>query len=268
MKLENIAGLALWIIVGLICAYLVLPTLVIIPISFTDLDYISFPPERYSFRWYETFFSEAAWRNSTINSVIVGLISAFLSTVIGTLAAMGVRTLNPRGAKLVIILMMLPMIIPGIIIAVGLYGMFASLGIIGTYIGLVLAHMIITLPFVFVCVSSIMQKIDWRIVDAARSLGAGPIRTFFKVTFPALSPGILSGAVFAFLISFDEVVVALFLTSFSMTTLPVQMWNGIRFEISPAVAAAATIMLILSLILLALYSGINYLANRRQPSDQ
>lgn len=248
------ARLLTGIVIGA-CAYLILPTLVIVPISFTSADYISFPPVGFSLRWYEAFVGPGVWRSASLTSLVVALISSACATVIGTAAALGLRRLHGRAARLVILLILLPMIIPGIIIAVALYGSFARMGIIGTRVGLVVAHTIITLPFVVINVSAVMQKVDWRMVDAARSLGADAFTAFRKITLPSILPGAASGAAFAFLTSFDEVVVSLFLTGIDTVTLPVQMWNGIRFEISPAVASASCIMLGLSVIFLAFYGA-------------
>lgn len=241
-------------IVIAVCAYLVLPTLAVIPVSFTETDYITFPPKGFSFRWYEVFVSNPAWRNATATSLLVAAASAVLATVIGTFAALGLNRLSGVMARGVIWLILLPMIVPSIIIAVAFYSTFAKLGIVGTRVGLILAHTILTLPFVVINVSAVIQKMDWRIVDAARSLGADPRTAFLKVTLPSILPGVLAGAVFAFLTSFDEVVVALFISGIDSVTLPVQMWNGIRFEISPAVAAASSIVLAISVLMLSVFS--------------
>jgi putative spermidine/putrescine transport system permease protein len=167
-------------------------------------------------------------------------------------------------ARIVIWLFLLPIIIPSIILAVALYGAFAELGIVGTKFGLVVAHTIITFPFVVINVSAVLQKMDWRMVDAARSLGASPRVAFWKVTLPTILPGVLAGAVFAFLTSFDEVVVALFISGVNSITLPVQMWNGIRFEVSPAVAAASSILLVLSILFLLALAWLRQRVNRGQ----
>jgi putative spermidine/putrescine transport system permease protein len=241
-------------IVIAVCAYLVLPTLAVVPVSFTETDYITFPPQGFSLRWYDAFLGEGAWRNATVTSVLVALASAVAATVIGTLAALGLNRISGTLGRVVIWFFLLPMIVPSIIIAVALYSAFAKLGIIGTKLGLIVAHTILTLPFVVINVSAVLQKMDWRMVDAARSLGANPVTAFRKVTFPAILPGILAGGVFAFLTSFDEVVVALFISGIDSITLPVQMWNGIRFEVSPAVAAASSILLALSVLVLSLFS--------------
>ncbi len=237
-----------------VCAYLVVPTLAVIPVSFTSTDYITFPPEGFSLQWYGVFLGEGPWRTATITSFIIALASTIAATAIGTLAALGLSRLSGTVGRVVIWFFLLPMIVPSIIIAVALYSAFAKLGIVGTKLGLVVGHTILTLPFVIINVSAVMQKIDWRIVDAARSLGADPATAFRKVTLPAILPGVVAGAIFAFLTSFDEVVVALFVSGIDSVTLPVQMWNGIRFEVSPAVAAASCILLSLSVLILCLFT--------------
>lgn len=250
------AGLDIWLgaIVLAACLYLVLPTLAVIPVSFSDTDYITFPPQGFTWRWYGVFAGEGPWRNATLTSLAVALLSALLATAIGTLAALGLNRLTGPAARAVVWIILLPMVVPSIIVAVAFYSAFARLGIVGTRAGLVLAHVILTLPFVVINVSAVIQRMDWRIVDAARSLGASPATAFRKVTLPAILPGVLAGAVFAFLTSFDEIVVALFISGIDTVTLPVQMWNGIRFEISPAVAAASTILLALSIVLLSTFA--------------
>lgn len=245
-------NILLSIFVTIVCIFLVAPSLVVIPISFTETSFIMFPPKGFSLEWYEVFFTAGQWRSATATSFVVAIFTAIVATIIGTCAALGLRALSPRRARPLMWLFLLPMIIPSIVTAVSLYGAFSTFGLIGSLLGLVVAHTIITLPFVIINVSAICQKIDWRIVDAARSLGANPFEAFAKITCPAILPGILAGAVFAFLTSFDEIVVTLFLSGSSIVTLPVRMWNGIRFEISPAIAAASTILLMLSVSLLAL----------------
>lgn len=248
------AGRILAALVIGVCAYLVVPTLAVIPVSFTSTDYITFPPQGFSLQWYGTFLEDGPWRSATLNSVLVALASTVAATAIGTLAALGLSRLSGTVGRIVIWFFLLPMIVPSIIIAVALYSAFAKAGIVGTKLGLIVGHTILTLPFVIINVSAVMQKIDWRIVDAARSLGASPATAFRKVTLPAILPGVVAGAIFAFLTSFDEVVVALFISGIDSVTLPVQMWNGIRFEVSPAVAAASCILLAFSVLVLSLFT--------------
>lgn len=242
------------IVVAAACVFLMMPTLAIVPVSFTSTDFITFPPVGFSLRWYEAFFFDPVWRGAALTSLVVGLLSALLATVLGTLAAVGMARLSRRIAGTVQTLFILPLVIPTIITAVAVYDSFSKIGVVGTIPGLVLAHTILALPFVVINVSAIMQKVDWRIVDTARSLGATPIRAFFLVTLPAIRPGVLAGAAFAFLTSFDEVVVALFISGINAVTLPVQMWSGIRFEISPTVAAVSCLLTLLSILFVAVYA--------------
>jgi putative spermidine/putrescine transport system permease protein len=234
-----------------ICAFLILPTLAVVPVSFTKTEFIIFPPKGLSLQWYDVFFNHPAWRNATLTSIAVATAAAICSTAIGTLAAFGLNRLTGPMARAVIWLLLLPMLVPTIVLAVAFFSGLARLGVVGTKAGLVVAHTILTLPFVVINVSASIQKLDWRMVAAARSLGADPITAFRKIALPAVLPGVLAGAVFAFLTSFDEVVVALFISGVDAVTLPVQMWNGIRFEISPAVAASSSILLLLSVAFLS-----------------
>ena len=233
--------------------FLLLPTVAIVPVSFTSTDFITFPPIGFSVRWYEAFFADPAWRGAAVTSLLVAVLATAVATASGTLAAIGMARLGRRAAGAAQTLFILPLIVPTIITAVALYDSFARLALVGTITGLVLAHAILALPFVVINVSAIMQKVDWRIVDAARSLGASPRRAFFRVTLPAIMPGVVAGAAFAFLTSFDEVVVALFVSGVDAVTLPVRMWSGIRFEISPTVAAASCLLTLLSFLFVSIY---------------
>ena len=245
---------ALSVIAAALCVFLVLPTLVVIPLSVTETDFITFPPQGFSGRWYAAFFEREEWSGALVTSLTVAVLTTILATTLGTLIGIGLPQLNPKANRLLGLFFLLPMIVPTIITAVALYGPFARLRLIGTMPGLVLAHTILALPFVIINVSAVVQKLDWRIVNASRSLGASPAVALRRVIVPLLAPGIAAGAVFAFLTSFDEVVVALFISGSSATTLPVQMWSGIRFEISPIVAAASCLLLIASTLLLAVFS--------------
>jgi putative spermidine/putrescine transport system permease protein len=240
-------------VAGLLCLFLVLPTVIVAPISFTETEFITFPPRGFSTRWYAAFFTLPEWYGALTTSTIVALATTALATVLGSMIALGLVRVSRRANRLVSFLVLLPMIVPTIITAAALYGPFARLGLIATVPGLVLAHTILALPFVVINVSAIAQTMDWRMVDAARSLGASPLTAFRRVTLPILAPGMAAGAIFAFLTSFDEVVVALFVSGAEATTLPVQMWSGIRFEISPIVAAASCLLLVMSSLLLALF---------------
>ena len=232
------------IFVSAACAFLILPTLIVVPMSFTSAEQLIFPPVGFSLRWYVNYATTNAWRLATLNSVLTATGSMVLATVLGTLAALAISRgrLPFRGG--ITTLFLFPMIVPSIVTAVAIYNTFAKLHLTDSVAGMILAHTILGLPFVVINVLAVLQKMDWRIVDAARSCGATPTRALFLVTLPAIMPGVLAGAVFAFVTSFDEVVVALFLSGTSAMTLPVQMWNGIRFEINPTVAAVSVILIV------------------------
>lgn len=246
-----------------ICFYLILPTIAVVPVSFTQTDFIVFPPQGLSLKWYSVFLNDPAWRNATVTSILVASVSAIAATTVGTLGAFGLNRLTGTAARAAIWLLLLPLLVPSIVLAVAIYSALSRFGIVGTKAGLVIAHTVLAVPFVVITVSATIQKLDWRMIDAARSLGADPVTVFRKVTMPAILPGVLAGGTFAFLTSFDEIVVALFISGVNATTLPVQMWNGIRFEISPAVAAASSILLSISIVVLAVSS----LKRRREQTD-
>ncbi|WP_137388947.1 ABC transporter permease [Rhodoligotrophos defluvii] len=240
------------VLVVLVMIMMVLPNIIIIPASFGGEDYIIFPPRSLSTKWYEAFISLPNWRHATVNSFLVASCSAISATVIGTLAGLGLVRLAPRMRSLVMSVFLLPTIVPTIITAVALYGLLAGTGLREGIFGVVVGHTIIALPFVVINVVAALQRMDMRLEHSARSLGASPWRAFYHVTLPIIWPGVAAGALFAFLTSFSEIVLSLFLTTGSSTTLPVQMWSGIRFEINPIVAAASSLFVVLSCIMLLL----------------
>jgi ABC-type spermidine/putrescine transport system permease subunit II len=236
----------------IVCVVLLLPTVAVVPLSITQTDFVVFPPHGFSMRWYQALFTSDVWHGAVMTSFITAILTTLVATPIGTMMALGIARLKGRLAGAANVFILLPIIVPTIVTAVALYGLLARMGLVGTIPGLVLAHTILALPFVVINVAAVLQKLDGRIEQAARSLGASPLTAFRRVTLPALLPGIAAGALFAFLTSFDDFVVALFLAGVGAVTLPVQMWSGIRFEISPIVAAASTVLLMMSCLLLLL----------------
>jgi len=247
------------IFVSAACVFLILPTLIVVPMSFTSAEQLIFPPVGFSLRWYVNYATTTAWRLATLNSVLTALGSMVLATVLGTLAALAISRgrLPFRGG--ITTLFLFPMIVPSIVTAVAIYNTFAKLHLTDSVAGMILAHTILGLPFVVINVLAVLQKVDWRIVDAARSCGATPTRALFLVTLPAIMPGVLAGAVFAFVTSFDEVVVALFVSSPETLTLPRQLFSGLRDQVTPALVAIATVLIALSI---ALMMTVEYLRNR------
>ncbi|WP_148254132.1 ABC transporter permease [Aidingimonas lacisalsi] len=241
----------------LIFLFLIGPLLVIIPLSFNAEPYftftremLSFDPAGYSLRWYEDFFTSSRWLNSIKNSFIVGICSTLLATVLGTTAALGLTSRHMPARSVVMALLISPMIVPLIISAAAMFFFFSKVHLAQTYLGVILAHTVLGIPFVVITVTATLSSFDTTLIKAAHSLGASPSRTFFKVVLPLVTPGVVSGALFAFITSFDEVVVVLFVAGPGQRTMPLQMWSGIREEISPTILAVATLLVLLSILLL------------------
>ena len=225
-----------------IFVFLALPLLVVVPISFSAAKYLTFPPPGWSVQWYERYFGSREWMSATVRSFEVALLTTAAATAVGTAAAMALR--RPfRGRSLARLIILAPLVVPVIIVAIAIYGLYAKLRMVGTLYGLVLAHTVLALPFVVVVVSATLSGFDSTLELAAQNLGANRWRTFRFVTLPLIRPGIVSAALLAFVTSFDEVVVAIFVSGTQAATLPKQMWDGIRTEIDPTVAAVSTLLI-------------------------
>jgi putative spermidine/putrescine transport system permease protein len=247
----------------LTAVYLVLPVFVVVPTSFNDSSFMSFPPEQWSMRWYETYFNDPAWVSGTLNSLKIGLLVTVLATVLGVLASLAmVRGRYPLRA-LVSSLVVAPVLVPYVIIGLAVYAAFLRMGLTQTTLGFVLVHTALAVPFVVINVSSALVSFDRRLEMASMSLGAGPLGTFARVTLPVIAPSVMAGALFAFITSFDEVVTSIFLAGPDLTTLPVQMWSGVRVQIDPTVAAVSTMLLFVTLTLFACAGVLRALRNRR-----
>lgn len=238
-------------IVGLILLFLAFPILVVFVVSFSSASYLTFPPPGFGLKWYVAYFGSADWLQSTWLSIWVAASVALLSTTLGTLAAVGITRL-PGPLRIVATgLILSPLIVPVIVVAVGIYYSFSRYGLVGTPIAIVLAHTCLAVPFVVTSVSASLAGIDPRLEQAALSLGATPSGTFWQVTLPLIRPGVLVGALFAFITSFDEVVVALFLSGSGAVTLPRRMWDDLLFQIEPTIAAVSTLTIVLATLMLA-----------------
>lgn len=244
---------------GLVAALLVLPILAIVPVAFSQQSFIRLPPASWSLRWWWAFFADPSWLRALATSFEVAALSTLIAVSAGTAAALGVARLDPRWRKLTTALFVGPVIAPVIVIAVGLYAVARALGLVGTMTGLVLAHTMMALPYVALNVGVSVSTLDPRLELAASGLGAGAWRIFRTVTVPLILPGITGGAVFAFVTSFDEVVLSIFLAGPSTKTLPVRIWEEVRVEYTPVVAVAATIMIVLALA----GAGASRLSSRR-----
>jgi putative spermidine/putrescine transport system permease protein len=247
---ERIWYFALRALCVLTLLYLILPVLAIVPLSFSSSTFLVYPIPGWSMRWYHNLVLSDEWRMAAKNSFIVAPSATLVATLLGTLAAVGLTKANFAGKRLLMAVLISPMVVPVIVVGVGMYLFFAPLGIANTYAGLILAHAALGAPFVVTTVGATLANFDANLVRASQSLGAGPLTTFFRVTLPVIAPGVISGALFAFAASFDEVVVTLFLAGADQTTLPRQMFTGIRENISPTIAALATILIVFSTALL------------------
>ena len=238
--------------------FLIMPILVIIPLSFNATNFFTFTPEMLSFdpagystRHYRDFFTNPDWQTALWNSFRIAPVATLIAVVLGTLAAVGLSQSHVPARGAIMAILISPMIVPLIISAAGMYFFYSRLGLQGTYWGVVLAHAVLGIPFVIITVTATLVGFDRSLVRAAASLGANPVTTFFKVQMPLILPGVISGALFAFITSFDEVVVVLFVGSASQKTLPWQMFIGLREQISPVILAVATVLVAISVLLLA-----------------
>ena len=252
--------------------FLVAPLIAIVPISFSVSPFMVFTegmlawppdPEAWSLRWYRNMIGDCSaevvsstvpcstkWMKGTVNSFYIGIIATFIATVLGTMAALGLSRPHMPYKALIMSILISPMIVPLIITAAGMFFFYARINLVYTFTGVILAHVALATPFVVITVTGTLVGFDMNMVKAAQSLGAKPMRTFFKVIMPLILPGIISGALFAFITSFDEVVIVMFMASIDQLTIPKQMWAGIRQEISPVILCMATCLVILSIVLL------------------
>lgn len=254
------------VVVGsVVLLYLIFPNVVIIPMSLSSAPHFQFPPPGLSLRWYEQFFGDARWIDSLLVSVRVALLATALSVVLGTGAAFGIARGRLPVPAAIRSLLLAPLVTPYVIIAAGLYVLYVRLHLIDSEIGLALAHTLLGIPVVMIAVSAAMRGARRELEQAAMSLGATPRQTFFKITLPLVRPGILTGALFAFITSFDEVIIAVFVSGVRSKTLPMKMWDGVRTEISPVLTAVSTILTALSIAVLVV---IEVLRRRRRRTGE
>ena len=247
---EKAAHYALRVYVGLILLFLISPIIAVMPLSFNSESFFTYPMPGYSLKWYEDFFFNERWTGALKMSFIIAIATTILATFLGTLAALGLSRANFPARASVMAVLISPMIVPVIISAVGMFKFYALINVAGTLLGVVLAHTALATPFVVITVTATLSSFDKTLMRAGASCGAPPQTVFFKVVMPLILPGMISGALFAFVTSFDEVVVVLFLASPEQRTLPLQMFSGIREMISPTITAAATVLVLFSTLLL------------------
>ncbi|SEW26260.1 putative spermidine/putrescine transport system permease protein [Aliiroseovarius sediminilitoris] len=247
------------VICGLIFFFLIAPIAVVIPLSFNAENFFTFTPEMlrfdpegYSLKHYRDFFSNPDWQNAMWNSIKIAPVATVISVSLGTLAAIGLSQPHVPARRAIMAILISPMIVPLIISAAGMYFFYSKINLAGTYWGVVLAHAALGIPFVIITVTATLVGFDRSLTRAAANMGADPVTTFFRVQMPLILPGVISGALFAFITSFDEVVVVIFVGSAKQQTLPWQMFTGLREQISPTILAVATILVAVSIVLLTI----------------
>lgn len=244
--------LAFYVLCVIVLIFLVFPIFVVVPLSLTQGRFWTFPPSGFSLRWWHEFFSRVKWTSALATSIKVAVVATSLSTVLGTGAAFSLVRGKFRGKDFILSIILMPQIIPFIILAISLYFFFAPLRLIGNWVIISLGHVVLSLPLVVVIVSATLRGFDRTLEHAAMSLGANRFRTFLRVTFPLIRPGILASALFAFMSSFDELLIALFLGGERAATIPKRMWEGLRYEKDPTISVVATILIAFSFTMLFL----------------
>jgi putative spermidine/putrescine transport system permease protein len=256
---ERIAGAGLRVVCAVVFFFLVAPILAIVPLSFNSGSFFSYPMQGFSLRWYAQALGSADWQRAFANSIGIGAAATLIATVLGTLAALGLSRAQFPFRSIVMPIIVSPMIVPIVVVAAGFYLVFAPLGLVNSYIGVVLAHAALGTPFVVITVTASLLSFDQSLLRAASGLGAPPWVAFRRVTLPLITPAVATGSVFAFATSFDEVIVILFIGGPDQRTVPRQMWSGIRDSIDPSILAVATLLMIFAI---ALFACMNWLRKR------
>lgn len=256
----RLARPALYAFSALVCAFLVLPIVAIVPLSFNAGSFLSYPLAGLSLRWYEELIGSAGWASAFRNSLLVAGATTALATPLGTLAALGLTRVSAAVKPVLIAILLAPMFVPVITVAVATYFLYARLGLAHTFLGLILSHTALAVPFVVLVVHASLQGFDSSLLRAASSLGARPAIVVRRILLPLIAPGMFAAAVFAFTTSFDEIVVAMMIAGVEQKTLPLQMFDGVRDHISPAITAAATLLVLSSIVLF----GVVELMRRRR----
>ena len=253
---------SLYIITGSIAAFLALPIFFIVALSFGSSQWLVFPPPSWTLKWYERFFDNPLWIESAITSLQVATLTAIIATLVALPASFALVRGTFRGRDYLYSFFTLPMVVPVVIIAVSVYGMFLQLGLTGTLFAFVTSHVIIALPFAIIAIINSLRLFDKSIEDAAVICGASRLQAIIKVTFPVIKPGIFSAILFSFLVSWDEVVISVMMASPNLQTLPVKMWSTLRQDLTPVIAVASTLLILLSLIIMVIASFVRKQSNR------
>ena len=251
----NRLGVWKWILVGvttLVAIFLLMPIVFIAALSFGSSQWLIFPPPSWTLRWYQELFADPSWLESALTSAKVAAIVTVLSVIIGLFASLALTRGTFRGKETLRALFLTPMILPVVVLAVGLYAFFLKIGLNGTLTGFVIAHLVIALPFSIISIGNALEGFDKSIEDAAVLCGASPWEARLRVTLPAIKHGLFAAAIFSFLVSWDEVVLAIFMASPTLQTLPVKIWATLRQDLTPVVAAASTLLVLFTIVLMLL----------------
>ena len=248
--LERLWRYALWVVCALVLFFLTAPLIAVVPLSFNSEPYFTFPISAVSTQWYEEVFAGFNWRFALFNSVIIAVPVTVLATTLGVLASLGLTLANFRGKALAIGLILAPMMVPHLIVGVGMYFFYVELGIVGTFWGMLLAHTTIAVPFVVLVVTATLANFNINLMRAGANLGANPQVVFFRIVLPLIMPGVLAGAVLAFIHSFDEVIIALLISGSEYKTLPQELYAGVVDEVTPVITAVATILIAFSFLIM------------------
>ncbi|MEF3135543.1 MULTISPECIES: ABC transporter permease [Rhizobium] len=258
------SNLLLYGFVALVLAWLIIPIIIIVPMSFSSARFLTFPPPSWSLRWYEAYLGNAAWMQATRVSLIVSVSSAILATVLGTAAAYALNMTSSQLVRSLQMLLLLPLVVPIVITAVGVFLVYAQVGLLASMTGLILANMMLGLPYVVISVLVGLRKFDATQEMVSRSLGMNRLRTFFVVTLPQIRPSVISGMLFAFISAIDETVVSLFISGGEYQTLTKRMFTALRDEIDPTIAAISSLLTAISFILVMLVALNARSADRKQ----
>jgi putative spermidine/putrescine transport system permease protein len=248
-QITHRSRLWLYAVAALVLAFLIVPTLIVIPMSFSQSQYLEFPPREWSLRWYRSYFASSAWMQATVTSFQAGLLTTLLATPLGTLAAYGMFVSRFR---MIHVLLITPIIVPVILVAIAVFYVYVKLKLVNSLTGIVLAHSMLAIPLVLLVITSALKSYDMNQELVARSLGASRSQAFCSVTLPQIRFAVISSALLAFLTSFDEVILSMFVSGGANSTLTRNMFNALRDQIDPTIAAISTLMILVTTLLLGL----------------
>jgi putative spermidine/putrescine transport system permease protein len=242
--------IALLAFTALVATFLLLPVVFIVLLSFGSSRWLAFPPPGWTLKWYQELFADPAWLDAAVTSARIATITAILAVTIGLLASFALVRGSFRGREILRGLLLTPMVLPVVVFAIAIYAFFLRLGLGGTTVGFVIAHTVLALPFAIIPIATALEGFDKSIEDAAIVCGASPLQAKLRITLPSIRIGIFSAAIFSFLASWDEVVVAIFMASPTLQTLPVKIWGSLRADLTPVIAAASSLLVALTLALM------------------